>query len=247
MAATSEEAAARPPASRPPATQPKPPDLDARVVKIVKEAAGLYKNARSMHVEAEVNTTVKDGKDERKIEITTAVDLTRPNHFALRSRNAKDAADGLEVVCDGAILSTHSRRRKQYTEAKAPADLAAIGRALTRFGHPATGMLFQNVLSEDPDETLLDDVTSCTYLGQEKVGAANAHRVKLKQPAFECEMWIAAEGKPFVLKVVTRLASDTVNMVTVETYRNWRVDHEPDDAIFKFVPPADVNKVKAFQ
>ena len=72
-------------------------------------------------------------------------------------------------------------------------------------------------------------------------------RGKLRQPDREWEVWVAAAGKPFVLKVVTRLAAEEVRMVTVETYRNWQVDHQTDDAAFRFVPPADAKKVKSFR
>jgi outer membrane protein assembly factor BamB len=245
-ASGAETAAGKPAAPRPPAAVPKPVELDARAVKVVKQAAELYKNARAMHVEAELTTTVKEGKEERKIAITATVDFRRPNHFALRSRHVGDAGAGLEVVCDGQTLYAHARRLKQYTESKAPADLEGVGRALTRFGHRATGMLFQNVLAEDPDEVLLDSVTACAYVGREKVGDADAHHLKLTQPDLEWEAWVAAEGKPFVLKVVTRAAGENVKVETVETYRKWQVDHKPDDATFQFAPPADATKVKAF-
>jgi hypothetical protein len=248
-ASGAEVAGGKPPTTKPkpPAVAPKPADLDANAVKIIKQAAALYKNAQALHADAELETTVKEGKEERKIEITANVDLKRPNHFALRTRYAKDADAGLELVCDGQTLYAHARRLKQYTEAKAPADLAGVGRALTRFGHTSTGMLFQNALAEDPDEVLLDTVTSCTYVGQEKVGEANAHHLTFKQPDLEWEAWVAAEGKPFVLKVVTRFANEEVKMVTVETYKQWKVDHEPGDAAFKFVPPAGAMKVTAFK
>jgi hypothetical protein len=249
MAASGTETGGSPPKAtpKPVLVEPKPVELDARVVKIVKQAAALYRDARAMHADAEVETTVTQGKEERKIAITAGVDFRRPNQFALRSRHAKDADAGLEVVCDGETLYAHARRLKQYTEAKAPADLAAVGKALTRFGHPATGMLFQNVLAEDPDDMLLDGVTSCAYVGQEKVGEAKADHVKLKQPDLEWEVWVAAEGKPFVLKVVTRTASEEAKVVTVETYTKWKVDHKPDEGTFKFVAPADAKKVKVIK
>jgi outer membrane protein assembly factor BamB len=247
LAASGAETAGGTPAAarRPPAAEPKPANLDAKAVKVVKQAAALYKGARSLHAELELQTTVSQGKDERKIEITAGVEMKRPNSFAFRSRYPKDADAGLELVSDGQTLYAHARRLKQYTESKAPSDLDGVGKALTRFGHTSTGMLFQNVLAEDPDEVLLDSVTSCAYAGQEKVGEALAHHMKLKQPDLEWEVWVAAEGKPFVLKIVTRAAGDEVKIVTVETYRKWKADHQPDDAAFKFVPPADAEKVKA--
>jgi outer membrane protein assembly factor BamB len=250
LAASGAEAAAGKPrrtTPKPGPVQPRPADLDARSVKILRRAAALYKNARSMHADAELATTVKEGKEERKMVIRVSVDLKRPNQFALRSRPAKDAGVGLELVCDGNTLYAHARRLKQYTASKAPADLAGVGRVLARFGHAATGMLFQNVLDEDPGDMLLDGVTSCAYAGREKIGEVPAHHVKFRQPDLQWEVWVAAEGKPFVLKVVTHNSRDDVKVATVETYRRWKVDPKPNDAAFKFLPPADAKKVKAFR
>jgi outer membrane protein assembly factor BamB len=229
---------------QPKAAEPTPAALDPRAVEVVKRAATLFKNARSIHADAELLTTVS-GPQEQKIEITAAVDAKRPNFFALRSRHKKDDNAGLELVSDGRTLYMHGRRVKQYTESKAPADLDGVGKSMVRLGHAATGMLFQNVLAEDPAEMLLDGVASCEYAGHDKIGGMEAHHVKLKQPDLDWEVWIAAEGKPYVLKVVTNVAQDSVKMVTVETYRNWKLDSDPDDAAFKFVPPAGAAKVKA--
>jgi outer membrane protein assembly factor BamB len=231
-----------------PPVQPKPmephtPALDARSVEIIKRAAGLIKAAKSVHVEGELLTTVS-GEKEQKIEIMATIDAKRPNMFALRSRHKKDDNAGLELVSDGHTLTVHARRAKQYTESKAPADLDGVGKGMVRFGHAATGMLFQNVLAEDPGEMLLDGVASCEYSGREKVNGTEAHHVKLKQPDLDWELWVAAEGKPYVLKVVTNVSNESAKMVTVETYGNWKIDSEPDAAAFKFIPPAGAAKVK---
>jgi len=47
------------------------------------------------------------------------------------------------------------------------------------------------------------------------------------------------------LKVLSRTGGESAKVVTVETYRGWKLDHKPDDAMFKFVPPAEAQKVKA--
>jgi outer membrane protein assembly factor BamB len=247
LAAAGQTAAAPERKPVPAAPAEKPTALDPKVVKVVKEVGALYKNARSMHADAVLETTVKDGKEERKVEITASCDLTRPNQFALRSRHTNDANAGLEIVCDGTTLYAHARRLKQYTESKAPADLSSVGKALTRFGHTATGMLFQNVLAEDPDEMLLDGVSSCSYAGKEKVGEAEAHHLTFKQPDLDWEVWVAAVGKPFILKVVTRADTGNAKLVTVETYTKWKLDAASPDDAFRFAPPADATKVKTFK
>jgi hypothetical protein len=218
--------------------------LDKKVVEIVKQVGKLYKNARSLHADATLANTVEAGKEKRQNEISMTFDVERPNRFALRSRFKSDPNAGLEVVCDGKKLYAHGRRLKQYTEGAAPAKMEEVGRTLARFGHPTTGLLFQNLLEEDPDETLLDGVTACSYAGKDKVADQPAHHLTFTQPEFEWEMWVAAEGKPVVLKVVTTHSTDEARRVTVETYSNWKLDAAPPREAFAFTPPADAKKVK---
>jgi hypothetical protein len=140
----------------------------------------------------------------------------------------------------------HGRRLKQYTEAAAPGDLAGIGARLMSFGHVPTGMLFQNLLADDPGAALLDGVTACSDAGTEKVGDTVARHLKFTQPEFHWELWVAAEGKPFVLKMRSERATDAGMMVTVETYRAWKVDQVPAKDTFTFVAPPDAKKVRMF-
>jgi hypothetical protein len=221
--------------------------LDRKVVEVVKQVAALHKGARALHVEAVLATTVTRGKQTQQIEVTSTIDLERPNRFALRARFVKDANAGLEVVCDGKSLCALGRRMKQYTESQAPADLAGVGKFVPRFGHPTTGMLFQNVLAEDPDEVLLDGVTSAAYAGTEVVGGTRAHHLRLRQPDLDWELRVAAEGKPFVLKVASTTPTEDGKVVTVETYKNWKLDGTPDRDAFTFTPPADARKVKSLR
>jgi outer membrane protein assembly factor BamB len=221
-----------------------PAGLERKAADVVKQAAALHKNARALHVDAVFKTLLTRGKEKQQLEVSAAIDLQRPNRFALRTRLAGNPEAGLEVISDGKGLFTHARRLKQYTEGKAPADLAAVGKYLQRFGHTNVGMLFQNVLAEDPDEMLLDGVVSGSYAGVEKAEGTRAHHVRFKQADMDWELWVAAEGKPFVLKASSTIPTEDGMIRTVETYRNWRLDAAPGKDVFTFVPPPDAKKVK---
>jgi hypothetical protein len=221
-------------------------ELDPKTTAIVKQVAELYKGVQSLRAEAALSSTVTDGNNKRRIDLSVIYELEKPNHFSLRSKSDKNAAAGLEVVCDGKTLYVHVRRLKEYTAGKAPADLAGIGKVLPRFGHFATGMLIPNLLVEDPDDQLLDGVTACSYAGKEDVGDKQAHHLRFKQPDFDWEAWVAAEGKPFVLKVTMTGRTDTGTFVTKEIYDNWKVNQTPGNDAFRFTAPADVKQVKAF-
>lgn len=222
------------------------PDLDKKVVEIVKQVGALYKSAKSVHADATLVTTREGEKEKRETTITATFDCETPNRFALRSQVGKDANAGLEIVCDGKTLYVHGRRLKQYTEAPAPAKMAEVGRQLQRYGHGNTGMLFQNILEEDPEEMLLDGVTACSHAGMEKVGDKAAHHLRFTQPDFSWELWVAAEGKPFVLKAATTHQVEGAKIIVVETYRDWKLNVTPPGKAFAFSAPADAKKVKAF-
>jgi hypothetical protein len=122
--------------------------------------------------------------------------------------------------------------------------MAEVGRQLQRYGHGNTGMLFQNIMEEDPEEMLLDGVTACAYAGAEKVGDKATQHLRFTQPDFSWKMWVAAEGKPFVLKVATTHQVEGGKLIIVETHTDWKLDVTPAAKVFAFSAPSDAKKVK---
>jgi outer membrane protein assembly factor BamB len=235
----------------PPTSGPKPSnetttELDPRATAIVKQVAELCKGVQSLHAEAVLSSTVTEGNSKRQVDLSVTYEFEKPNRFSLCSRSDKNAAAGLDVVCDGKVLYIHVRRLKEYTATKAPADLEGVGKVLPRFGHFVTGMLFPNLLAEDPDDQILDGVTACSYAGKENVAGKPGHHLRFKQGDVAWETWVAAEGEPFVLKVAMTGRTETGTFVTNETYSNWRVNSKPSNDAFRFQAPADVKQVKAF-
>jgi hypothetical protein len=216
--------------------------LDPKVLDIVKQVGALHKNAKSMHVEGSVVTDVEGDGGKRQIKADVVYDLERPNRFALRTKLDGSSEAGPDIVCDGKKLIVHAKRMKQYTEGDAE-DLAAIGQLLPQFRGPNTGLLFQNVLSEDPYETLMSGVTAASYAGKEKVNGTEAHHLKFEQPGLNWELWVAAEGKPLVLKVASTLEGDNGKATSVETYKSWKVDAPLAKDAFSYTP-GESKKVK---
>ncbi len=210
--------------------------LDKKVLEIVKKAGDLLKEAKSYHVEFTVAASINGAETKT----TGSVDMERPNLLAIRSRHADDKSTGMDIVSDGKHLVTYDVKSNKYTEGEAPADLLSMGQTLLPLGQPNTSMLFQNVLHENPYEQLMEGVTECSYAGKEKVDGVEAHHMKFKQDGFDWEMWVAAEGKPFVVK----MASNFQNGGSfVDVYRNWKLDDKPAKDVFKFTPAKDAEKV----
>jgi hypothetical protein len=219
------------------------PKLDKKVVDIVMKAGDVIKKAKTLHAEGTIEANGQ-GEDKQKINVALSYDIEKPNRLALHSQRGDDKNAGVDVVSDGKMLITHARRLKQYTEKEAPENVADIAVSLPRLTIPNVGLLFRNILTDNPGETLMQGVTSCTNVGQEKIDGVNAHHLKFSQPEFEWELWVAAEGTPYLLQMKSTLAQDDNKLVVTETYKNWKIDEPVGDKTFTFTPPKDAKKVK---
>ncbi len=226
--------------------EPKKDALDKKVLDILKEVGAIYKNAKSFHCEAEMETNTTEGDKKQQNKVATTIDYQKLNLFAMHARNLDKKDAGIDVVSDGKKLFAHMQRLHQYTEADAPTDLSELGRGVLRFGVGNIGLVTPNVLNEDPYEALMEGVTECSYAGKEQVGGTAAHHLKFVQPGMDWELWVAVEGKPLVLKAVTTISSDERKAVTTDTYKSWKFDEAPEKDTFTFKPPADANKVEEF-
>ena len=92
----------------------------------------------------------------------------------------------------------------------------------------------------------MQGVNSCSYAGKDKVNDAPAHHLKFSQDQFDWELWVAAEGKPLVLKVLTTFSNDDRKTVVTETYKDWKLGDEPGKNAFSFSPPDGAKKVEEF-
>ena len=222
------------------------PELDKKTYEVMKKLGALHKDAKSLSTEAVIDLTITPEEGEKKeIKLKATIDMQRPDKFSLRTKGAKDDKAGFEFVSDGKNLTTYRLRDKNYTEIKAPKDLERVGRGLLQLGPNGTGMLFQNVLAKDPLEALLEGVTKGQHAGMEKVNGKECHHLKFEQENQDWELWVAAEGQPWVLKAVSVISFGGTKMASVETYTNWKLDAEPAKEAFTFTPPEGAKKVKS--
>lgn len=219
--------------------------VDAKTKEVLKKIGVLYKDAKSMHADLAIEGTIEiDGQDKQDLKVEGKIDMKRPNFLSIRSTINKNADRGVDVVSDGKNFYMHLKQLKQYTERKSPAKLAEIGRAILPLGQQNTGMLFQNVLADDPMEALLEGVTEGKYVGIEKVGDQEAHHLTFKQPNLDWELWVSTGEHPFILKDKNLLTLPNGKLSTIETYKNWKLNPEFEKDPFSFKPPEGAKKVE---
>src|SRR3954463_3301805 len=102
--------------------------IDAKNAEVMKKLGETYKDAKSLHCQASLETTLTDddGKS-RKVDMRATIDLAKPKLFKLRSDDVKKKAAGLDVACDGEKYWRYDRARKEYVEKDAPKKLERIG------------------------------------------------------------------------------------------------------------------------
>src|SRR5262249_46345325 len=154
--------------------------LDKKVVDIVKEAGKLYKDAKHLHADAVIVSKIEGGDEKREIKVTAVFDVEKPNHLSMKTKFDGDAAKGADVIADGKHLIIYRKGIKEYVERDLPKSMAETGLELLRLSKVNSGMLFANIVADDPGELLMDGVDSCSYAGKDKVDGTPVHRLKFK-------------------------------------------------------------------
>jgi hypothetical protein len=221
--------------------------LDKKAVEICKKAGDLYKGAKTFHADGSIDAKIDGGGQKIEINATLVLDFERPNQLAVKVKVKGDPQEGLDFISDGKKLTTYRRKIQQYVQEDAPKDVGDLGLALMKLGPRTPGILLPNVLNADPGDSLLQGVNSCSYVGIDKVDGTPAHHLKFSQDQFDWGMWVAAEGKPFILRM-TRSAEipGGGKLNTNEIYKHWTIDAAAGKDAFTFSPPKDTTKVDEF-
>lgn len=219
-------------------------DLDKKVIEIVKKTGDLYKEAKTLHVDGTF-VSKADGAD-KETKVTAVYDVAKPNHLALTTKVDGNAMMGPNVVADGKNMYVYAKGAKQYVEKEQPGSLGEVGLSLLGLRPAYAGMLFANILGDDPADLLMQGVTNCSYVGLDKVDGTPVHRMKFTQEGFDWELWVASEGKPYVLRMISTTMGPNGSVKTTETYKNWKLDEEIKKDTFTFKAPEGVTKVEQF-
>jgi hypothetical protein len=220
--------------------------LDKKVVEICKKVGDLYKNAKTLHTEGTIATKIDNDGQKREMTVTAVYEIERPNRLSLKTQVNGDAKKGPDVFSDGKTLTVYRKAIQKYVQEDAPKDVSGLGTKILPIGAATTGILVPNILNDDPADGLLQGVNSCSYIGLEKVDGTPAHHMKFSQDQFDWEMWVASEGKPFVLRMKQSVDGGNGKATTTETYKNSTVDAPAAKDAFTFSPPKDATKVDEF-
>jgi uncharacterized protein (TIGR03067 family) len=212
--------------------------LDPKVVQLIRQVGEFVQAAKTIRADGLISMVAVD--DLRKVQVSYSIEA--PNRLRLRSHPVGNDQAYIEMVCDGSRFYVYDAARSEYTDEAPLRGVGDMGDRLFSLGIPNAGILFRNLLSDDPSETLMTGVLSCAYAGIERIDDRAAHYLKFSQADFNWELWVAEEGPPVVLKMRSVFAGDR-GTVFVESYRQWEIDGRFPEGSFKFEVPQRSKKV----
>lgn len=246
------------------ATTPKttqPPKADD----IVRQLAAFYANAKFVQVDSRQITRFSMDDIETSVPMKQTFVIEKPNRVVVRSSAPEIGLFSnnqmeLDLISNGETLVTYYPILKTYTEADAPnsyRDLVQDSMLLELSG--GIGVFAFHLVADDPYTSLMEGVTAKEYVGKVQLNGVKAHHLKFTQDQFDWEMWVQADGDPFVLKVITDwsrskpakqlrdgFAADELTIIVTIEFSNWKMNQTPGAGTFAFHAPEGVSKVDTF-
>jgi thiol-disulfide isomerase/thioredoxin len=231
------------------------PPIDPKAQALLRQSAEFYAGLKSFTAEATsaLQMQMQGLKQEMRSEYSVA--MQRPNRLAIVLNSGMM---GATTVSDGNRLYSHIPMLQKYTEKNAPESLDELGQdEAALFGGAGSGLMFLHaLLHRDPYSQLTKTVTKGEYTGEEKVNDLLCHRLKFEQEEMEWEMWIRAEGSPWIERVSIDMGKAAaqgaaaeqmpmlkdLKMVIEVRFNQWIANPEIPEDRFAFTPPEGVEK-----
>ncbi len=221
--------------------------IDPKADEAVKKMVEHYKGAKAVACKLDLQVNIKDPGGEmggdRDIESAYTFAAQKPNQIAVRLEKGEF---GVTVVGDGTTLYLYSPSDDIYMKSDSPADLDALRDEVSNTTNisqaGAEGRLILGLMMDDGYDRLLEGVDELAWVGSEKVGETQANRIKLvRSEDVDLDLFVAADGKPWLLKVVPdvqKIASSMGDPRTIDiavTMSDWK-DNVSADAFMFNVP-----------
>lgn len=225
------------------------PKADEIVKALVEHYSSLDTASAKLTLDVNIEAPAEEEGGEAETETIHGVwdfAAEKPNHFSMR---IVEGEIGMTVVSDGTDLFMFSPNDLLYmkdTAADSFSELAlqvAMSTNVSQAGEE--GRMLLQLMSENARENLLMNVSEVQFVGDEKVGDKAAKHIKLvRGERIDLDMFIAAEGKPWILQVkpdIQKFLSAMGDPRTIDVsvvFSDWSSE-KPAADVFAFTPPDD--------
>jgi hypothetical protein len=168
--------------------------------------------------------------------------------FVKRPDMLRVNADGDEVnrqfFFDGKTITLYDKNAKIYASMEVPPDIeAALEKANRDFG---VRVALTDLASPKLWDILSNKIKHSLYVGMSDVHGVPCHHLAFDNSNIHLEVWIDAGENPLPRKVVLEHIRVKGSPEWTAYLGDWKTDARMEDAMFSFVPPSGVEKVKFF-
>ncbi len=221
-------------------------ESDERATAVLGKVAEYLAAEGGHSVEVDINyKATVDGEDDT-MGTHYSLAVARPDKVALYIKNAQIE---ITFVANAGTLTTYIPEYSQYTVEEGISSIAPV---IERAGFgPIRGAAL--ILSEFAHATPFAEGIEATYVGEETLDGAAAHRLSLKSENVAWDMWVDAGETPLIRKAVpdmTKTMADAkaqgveVKVAVDVIFADWK--KLGDELRFAFNAPDGVEKVAEF-
>ena len=213
------------------------PEADGVLRGMSQHLAGL--RAFRVSADSTVDVVLENGQKLQFLAASQVV-VRRPDRLRSERRGAEvDAA----LYYDGDSVTLFGRRANVWATTDAPRsidEMIDFARNDLEIEAPAADLLASDVYA-----TLMEDVRSGMYVGQEEVGGVNAHHLAFRnRSGTDWQIWVQEGATPLPLRYVV-VSTDVRSHPQFEVaLHDWDTSTPVSDADFVFEPPPDAQQIE---
>jgi hypothetical protein len=214
-----------------------PPQVDQILRGMSQHLAGM----RAFRVDADSSLeAVLDNGQKLQFLASSQITVRRPDR--LRSERRGPEAD-LVLYYDGNAMTLFGRRQNLYATTPAPHSLdEAIDFARNELDIEAPGA---DLLASDVYTSLMEDVRSAVYVGEEMVDERNTHHLAFRnRGGTDWQIWVTDGADPLPVRYVIVSTDVRSQPELTVALHDWDTQAAISDADFQFEAPAGAHQIE---
>lgn len=233
-------------------------ELDPKAVDALKAASDQLVAAKAFALTIDASMSVEAEGMSQRMTYGYVMDVERPNKVALRRVEGMRSPT---LVSDGQETQAYVPALNKLFRQKAPASLGALDEDSDVWrmlgGQVFGGLNIPGLLvSENPYETLTDDILALRYEGEKEINGRICHGLLVEEKNVSWRVWITAGDQARIVRVEPDFTSQIErmrksNMVTEDVsmrmtidLNDWQLDPTFDAQTFAFTAPEGAQMAK---
>jgi hypothetical protein len=215
------------------------PKVDPEAERVLHDMSEFLSQQKAFEVEADGSTdVVLENKQKVETNREAHIYVERPNKVRVDRKG--DLADA-QIFYDGKTVTIYAKSSNAYAQRPAPPTIDATVDEL--YDKLDMDLGPGDLLSENPEKTLMEDVVSGKYLGRSVIDDVPTHHLAMRGHEIDWELWVEEGSRPLPRKYVITSKKVEGSPQYAVTMSNWKLVADLPDDTFTFTPPEDARKI----